>query len=452
MTTNENNRLTAQIQDALEQKDTERLRFLLRKQRPEDIAEACHFLHAYECDHILELLPPDVAGHVLYELDPVVRGEVGEMLDPRVVSEALTALAPEEAADVFEVFSDEFTESVLGYMNPEAYGSIEKLMSYRPDSAGGIMTPDVFWLHEDTSVDEAVYTLQDTEDIDAISYLYVVDKDRRLTGVMPLKRLITSDGNRKLADVATRDVISARVDDDQEDVAHMVEKYDFSALPIVDAQGVLVGRVKSDDVIDVFQEETTEDMQKVGSVMPLNTSVLNASFTALYLRRVVWLVLLVFVNIFSGAGIAHYEELIEAVVALVFFLPLLIDSGGNSGSQAATLIIRSLATGDVRVGDYSRLLLREVAVSLMLGLSMAAAVFFLGLYRADIQVALAVSLSMVCIVIMGSLLGMSLPFILARFKMDPATASAPLVTSMADVLGVLIYLSIANAMLGIANG
>ncbi len=452
MTEPTDNRLAEQIKAALEENNVEQLRFLLRKERPEDIADACHTLHADECRRILDLLPPDVAGRVLYQLDPVVRGEIAELLDPRTTSDALRTLPPEEVADILGGLPEDVVDSVLGHMTLEESAEIQELMAYSPESAGGIMSPDVFALDEDTTVAGAIQALRALEEVEGISYLYVTDRERRLTGVMPLKRLITADDERmRLGDIATRDVISVRADADQEEVAHLIEKYDFRAIPVVGHGGVLIGRIKTDDIIDVIEEEATEDMQKIGSVLPLHTSVLNAPYATLYLRRVGWLVLLVFVNIFSGAGIAHFEELIESVVALVFFLPLLIDSGGNSGAQAATLIVRSLATGDVRTGDYLRLLFREIAVSLTLGISMAVAVFFLALYRTDMRVALVVSTSMVSIVIFGSLLGMSLPFILGRFKMDPATASAPLVTSVADVGGVLIYLSIANALLEITG-
>jgi magnesium transporter len=214
------------------------------------------------------------------------------------------------------------------------------------------------------------------------------------------------------------------------------------ALPVTDGDGVLLGVVTADDVLDVAVEGATEDFHKGGAIKPLDVSYLKAPLRMLYTRRISWLVILVFMNIFSGAGIAHFEELIEAVVALVFFLPLLVDSGGNSGSQAATLVIRSMALNEVKVAW------REVRVSFFLGLTMAAAVFLVAWWRSGVDIATVVSISMVLIVIFGSLVGMSLPFILRKLGQDPAAASAPLVTSLADILGVLIYLGTASAMLG----
>ncbi len=444
------NRLGSLIGDAVERRDDRRVLFLLKKKRPEDIAYACRHLHAEEIAYILGLLDPEAAGAVMVDLDPVVRNEVVEMVDPERLAGALETISSDEATDILEDIPDKIADSAIERMGHDAADNVEKLLKYPPDTAGGIMTPSVFALESSTTVAGAIQNLREAEGLDQISYLFVTDRDRRLIGVMPLKRLINARRDRRLSDLMTRGVISAKVDDDQEKVARLVEKYDFRVLPIVDHNGVLVGRVTSDDIIDVFEEEATEDMYKIGSVMPFETSVLKTRFTTLYARRVVWLVMLVFVNIFAGAGIAYYEELIESIVALVFFLPLLIASGGNSGAQASTLIVRSMATGDVLPRDAFRLMLREIGVSLALGLSMAVCVYMVALYRAP-DVAVVVFISMVSIVVIGSLFGTMLPFILKIFNLDPATASAPLVTSICDIAGVLLYLAIAATLLDIID-
>jgi magnesium transporter len=209
----------------------------------------------------------------------------------------------------------------------------------------------------------------------------------------------------------------------------------------------IVGIVTHDDAMDVLQEEATEDFHKVGTVGKLDTSVRDASIGLLYRKRIGWLVLLVFGNLLSGAGIHYYEDTIAAVVALVFFLPLLIGSSGNAGSQAATLMVRALATGDVMLKDWGKMLGREILIAVLLGLTMAVAVSGIGWYRGGPGVAVAVAITMVLVVIVGSLIGMMLPFVLSRFRMDPATASAPLVTTMADAAGVFIYFAVATAIL-----
>jgi magnesium transporter len=237
------------------------------------------------------------------------------------------------------------------------------------------------------------------------------------------------------------------VDDDVEDAARKIARYDVIALPVVDHDGKLVGIITHDDALDVMEAEATEDFHRVGTVTNLESGVGTASVGMLYRARIVWLMLLVFGNIFSGAGIAHFEDTIAAHLALMFFLPILIASGGNAGSQSATLMVRALATGEIGMSDWGRVLGRELVVAVLLGLSMAAAIAIIGVVRGGWEIALVIALSMILIVIVGSLIGMVLPFLLSRFNMDPATASTPLVTSIADATGVLIYFSIANTIL-----
>ncbi len=227
----------------------------------------------------------------------------------------------------------------------------------------------------------------------------------------------------------------------------MIARYDLAALPVVDEGGRLVGIITHDDAEDVMQRETTEDFQKIATVLPFSQSVREAGIYVLYTKRIFWLALLVFGNLLSGAGIAFFEDTILAYVSLVFFLPLLIDSGGNAGSQAATLMVRALATGDVALKDWRNLVLRELMVATALGATMAFMVSPIGLMRGGSAIALAVGLTMVLVVIVGSLVGMSLPFLLSRLRLDPATASAPLVTTISDAVGVLVYFSIATMVL-----
>jgi magnesium transporter len=243
------------------------------------------------------------------------------------------------------------------------------------------------------------------------------------------------------------DPVLIRVDGEREEAASLVARYDLLALPVVDEGGRLVGIVTQDDAMDVAQQEATEDFYRGSTVTPIEESVREASMFTLYRARIVWLVLLVFGNIFSGAGIAYFEDTIAAHLALLFFLPLLIASGGNAGAQSATLMVRALATGDVRPGDWGAMLGREVVIAMGLGLTMAFAVSWIGVWRGGPEIATVVSLAMVVIVLIGALIGLSLPFIFTRIGRDPATASGPLVTSLTDVLGVLAYFGIASTLL-----
>ena len=246
-----------------------------------------------------------------------------------------------------------------------------------------------------------------------------------------------------------REVIYVHTLDDKEDVADLIQKYDLLALPVTDNENRLVGIITVDDIVDVIEEESTEDIHKMATVGKLDVNLLDASPFLLVRKRLPWLLVLIFINVFSGAFIAYYEATIQAVIALVFFLPLLIDSAGNAGSQSATLMIRALTVGDVELRDWFKLFRKEFIISLVLGIFMGLAVSVIGIFRGGIDVAIVVSLTMLVIVLVGSMLGMSLPFLFSKFKIDPAVASGPLVTSIADIAGVLIYFSIASWYLGI---
>ncbi len=282
--------------------------------------------------------------------------------------------------------------------------------------------------------------------------IYIVDTQNVLLGVISLRQIILAEPNQTIAEVMTTDLIVGWIDEDQESIANKLSHYDFIALPIVDEQYHLLGIVTYDDATDVVQAETTEDFLKSSAVAASpNMSIKRAPIFALYKKRVFWLVILVFGSLLSGIGIAHFEDIIAANIVLVFFLPLLVGSGGNAGSQSATLMVRALATGDVQLKDWFYLVGREVLVGLCLGGTMAFAVSILGYIRGDAMVAVVLAISMMGIVLLGCLIGMSLPFILNRLKLDPASASAPLVTSICDATGVVVYLFIASMLLGQAS-
>jgi magnesium transporter len=313
-----------------------------------------------------------------------------------------------------------------------------------------VMTSDYATLAPHMTAPEAIAHLRHVApDSETIYHSYVVDEERRLLGTVALRDLIVAHDSATVAGIMRRDPPFIRAGDRREHAVEMIRRYDVLALPVLDDRDRLAGIVTYDDAMDVAHEHETERFARTSAVAGLGgTSMLEATTGLLYRKRIPWLLILVFGNIFSGAGIAFFEETIEAHVALVFFLPLLIDSGGNAGSQSATLMVRALATGDVRMSHWGRMLGRELGVAAALGATMAVAVSSLGFLRGGPEIALVVSLTMVMIVIVGSLIGMLLPFLLSRFSLDPAAASAPLVTSIADATGVLIYFGMATWILG----
>jgi magnesium transporter len=436
------------IREATAAGDADVLRALIDDEHPADIGAALEEFEPHHVWAILDLMPLQDQADIFGYLERDFQVELAHTAPRAKLARIVTEMNSDERADLFNELSDEQQDALLPALAQAEREDIRRLAGYEEDTAGSIMTSDYAVLNEAQTAAQAIEKLRhEAPDKETIYRAYVTSPDRRLVGAVRLRDLILAAPRTLVRDLMDEDPVSVRVDEDQEEVARKISRYDVLALPVVDHENRIVGIVTHDDAMDVMQEEATEDFHKVGSVGDLDTSVRDASIGLLYRKRIAWLVLLVFGNLLSGAGIHYYEDTIAAVVALVFFLPLLIGSSGNAGSQAATLMVRALATGDVMLKDWGKMLGREILIALLLGLTMALAVSGIGWYRGGPGVALAVALTMVLVVLVGSLIGMSLPFILSRLKLDPATASAPLVTTMADAAGVFIYFGIATLIL-----
>ncbi len=355
----------------------------------------------------------------------------------------------DDFVDIYKKLSPELQQQLITLLSEESQNTLKKLALYPEGTAGAMMSSSFVTLHQDLCMDEAIQALRIIAATRETLYLvYIVNEQNQLIGVISLRQIIQARPEATIAEVMERDVIYVYTYDDQEVVAKTLAYYDLIALPVVDEQERMLGIITYDDVMDIVEAETTEDILKSGAVSPLaELSLKTAPIITLYQKRVFWLVILVFGSLLSGIGIAHFEEIISTHIVLVFFLPLLVGSGGNAGSQSATLMVRALATGDVQFKDWFSLLGRETVVALCLGVTMACAVSMLGYIRSDLMVAIVLAISMVGIVLMGCLTGMSLPFILNKLKLDPASASAPLVTSICDATGVIIYLFVASKLL-----
>ncbi|MDT8879109.1 magnesium transporter [Halomonas saccharevitans] len=430
-----------------------RLQGLLPELRSADIAEILETLVEDDQDMpralaLFARLPLERRASVLGYLAGDEQLAITEALDDEDLLAILEEMGADERADLFKTLGDDRREALLRRMARQEREALKRLASYAEGTAGALMTSDYVAIPTGLTVSRAMMRVRQTApDAETVYQLYVVDPDGRLAGTLSLRQLIVARPGARVDDLMIHEVIHTRVDATQEDVARIVARYDLLALPVVDAESRLIGIVTHDDALDVVESEATEDIHKGMSIGALEGGVRRVPLWSLYRKRVLWLVLLVFGNLFSGAGIAYFEETIAAQVALVFFLPLLIGSGGNAGAQASTLMVRGMATGDVGVKDWGKLLGRELLVAGALGLTMALAVAPIGMIRAGEAVALVVAVSMIAIVLFGSLLGMCLPFVLDRLGWDPATASAPLVTTLIDASGVVIYFGLASAML-----
>ncbi|OPL16892.1 MAG: magnesium transporter [delta proteobacterium MLS_D] len=426
-------------------------------------------VHPADAALILESYTPEKACNFINILDIESRVQIFNYLPARFEARMastmarsdlvtiIKAMSHDERADLFNQFEPEQRTEILQALEQSERDDINKLTSYPEGTAGAVMTSDYCSLAPHLTAGEALAKLRrEAPNRETIYQSYVTDDERKLLGVVSLRELVMASPEARLMDIMSDDLIFCHATASDEEVAEVLAKYDLMAVPIINGDDKLVGIVTFDDVHDIIEEEATEDFHRMGSIGGYgeklsDTGYIDASSRLLIQKRLPWLLALVFVNLLSGAGIAYFEPTIQAAVALVFFLPLLIASGGNAGAQSATLMVRALATGDVQSGDWIRLLGREVGIALILGLGMALAVSLVGAARSGPEVALVVAVTMLSVVLFGSLVGCLLPFVLTRFNLDPATASAPLITSIADVGGVIIYFSIATWYLGVGG-
>jgi len=447
----ENTEQARTLRDYLAAEDWTALRRHFESLPVQDIAAALAEVdEAEEAVELFRQLDSEQRPQVFSYLTPAFQAGLLESLSNQEARFLLANIVPDDLTALLERLPHETLEQTLKLLSADTVKQVIRLLGYPEESAGRLMTPHFVSVRPDWSIDQALaHIREESEKGETVNVIFVTDAAGRLLDAVKLKRFILTPPEKRVDTLIAEQTINVPAWEDREEVVRQMQHYDLEAMPVVDRHNVLLGIVTIDDVMDVAEEETTEDFQKMGGVGVLNLSLRDARPSLLYRKRVGWLVLLVFVNIFSGAAIAYFEATIEAVIALVFFLPMLVASAGNAGAQASTLMVRALATGDVAARDWLRLWGKELAVSGALGITMGLAVSLIGMWRGGPEVGLVVALAMLCVVVMGSMLGMLLPIILARFKLDPATASAPLVTTVADIFGIMIYFSIATAILGV---
>lgn len=440
--------LISSLEKAIQNHQIEEIKHLMTQVNHADLADLLANLTIDEQLKLIEYLPH--AAYVFEFLNLTEQLEIAVRLPKDQLVQLIADMHSDDRTDLFKVLPLKLQHDVYAQLNTEKQQQIKQLAQYAEESAGAIMSSDFVMLSPDLTMHEAIAQLRlQAADRETLYLIYITDHNLKLLGVVSLREIILADPEQKIGNMMTTDLVVGYVDEDQESIVQKLSHYDFIALPIIDAEQHLLGIVTYDDAMDIAQEEMTEDFLKSSAVSSSpNFSLKTAPILFLYKKRVFWLVILVFGSLLSGIGIAHFEDIIAANIVLVFFLPLLVGSGGNAGSQSATLMVRALAMGDVQLKDWLQLIGRETLVALCLGGTMAFAVSILGYFRGDAMVALVLALSMMGIVLLGCLIGMSLPFILNRLKLDPASASAPLVTSICDATGVIVYLFIASVLLG----
>jgi magnesium transporter len=424
-----------------------------------DLADVAQALPREMVAPFLSALPVERAADVLEYLNEDLRSEVLETMSVRQAAELVTEMTPDDRADTLEGLEEETSEGILSEIPAAERAETEKLLSYDPNSAGGLMTTEFVSVSQDTPVDEAlaaVRRIARSERREAMNTVYTTDSAGRVQGVMSLRELLAAPEGARVSDIAWQEVQTVPLTTDREEVARLVREYDLVAVPVVDHNGVIQGVVTVDDVIDALVEEHTEDVQRFGGMEALDMPYTQIGFFSMIGKRAPWLAALFLSEMLTTTAMGHFQGELEKAVVLALFVPLIISSGGNSGSQATSLIIRSLALGEIKLRDWWKILLRELPSGLMLGailgmMGIARILIWQNLgiahYPHPNLLALTIGVALVGVVTFGSLAGSMLPFILQRLGFDPASASAPFVATLVDVTGLSIYFYVALLIL-----
>ncbi|WP_035985223.1 magnesium transporter [Leptolyngbya sp. KIOST-1] len=424
---------------------------LLKPMQSADVADAIDELPVTLQAVAFRLLPKDEAIEVYEYLPGRVQQSLLEDFKNPEVLDIIDRMSPDDRARLFDELPAKVVRRLTLQLSPAEREATARLLGYPPDSAGRIMTSEFVALRETFTVEQALDRIRHlAETSETIYTLYVLDNSRHLIGALSLRDLVVAQPERTLQDLMQRDIIYVQTDTDQEEAARMIQRYDFLALPVVDREQRLVGIVTIDDLMDVIEAEVTEDIYTAGGVQSIGDSYFETGLFTVARKRVVWLLVLLLTNTGTIAVIQGQEALLEQVIVLAAFIPLLIDTGGNVGAQSSTVVIRGLNTDEVRSSQMVRIVWREALAGLLLGLMMGVLVtIWAYLPDRNLGVALSVGISLVGISVLASFAGSALPFLFKALKFDPALMSAPFITTAVDVIGVLIYLNVARTILGI---
>jgi magnesium transporter len=443
----------SQLQALLEKNNLPGAKALLVPVQPADIAEAIEGLPEAMQAIAFRLLPKAEAIEVYENLDSSVQQSLIEDFKRQDVLNIVDKMSPDDRARLFDELPAKVVRSLLTQLSPQEREATALLLGYGADTAGRIMTPEYIALKEQWTVLRALDYIRSRAFLsETIYYLYVTDAARRLTGILSLRHLVTGHPEQTIGDLMTRDVISVRTDTDQEEVARLVQRYDFLAVPVVDTEARLVGIITVDDLIDVIEAETTEDIYALGGVQGGGDNYFQSNLFDIARRRVTWLLVLLLTNTLTTTVIRSQEDVLEQVVVLAAFIPLLIGSGGNVGAQSSTVVIRGLNTEEITTKQALSVIQREAIAGLILGVMLGSVVMVWAyVLQGNAQVALTVGLSLMAISVLASTAGGALPILFQRLGFDPALMSAPFITTVVDVLGVLLYLTLARHILGIGT-
>lgn len=435
--------------------DPEQLGILLDEIHAEDLADIVGELDPDEAAQLLARAPAEEAAPIFERLDDHEQEELVELMAPESVAQIASEMAPDDRADLFSVLPDAVGDEILEKLekvDPEAAEDVREIEKWPDTSAGHLMTTEYISISPHETVEAALTAVRDfvkENENTPVYNVYAMDQSERLVGVVSLRQLIAAKPFDPISDVFWTNIISVPPEMDQEEVARRMAKYDLNVMPVIDDKGVMLGIITIDDVIDVLTAEQTEDVQKLGAVEPLDVPYFKTTFFEFIKKRGVWLVILFVEEFFTQTALRYYDPVFEAVKGASYYVPLLISTGGNSGSQSSTLIIRGMAVGEIKPADWWRIFFRELGMGLFLGCGLGFIGFLRVLMYPDqhLNFAITVGLTLVGIVMTGCTIGSMLPLVLKRLGVDPATSSTPFIASLVDVAGIIVFVHVAKIVM-----
>jgi len=438
------------VRDLLETRQYTKLRELIADMQEVDVALVMGEMKDEDSLKLFRLLPKDMAAEVFANLESDDQQYIISFLSDRETSNIVNNLYADDAADFLEEMPANVVKRILAHANPETRKDINQLLQYPEDSAGSIMTVEYVDLKKDMTIGQAIERIRRIGlDSETVNICYVLDARRVLVGTVDLRYLLILSEDSIIGDIMNDNVISIGTMDDQEEAARKIQKYDFTAMPVVDNENRMVGIITVDDVVDILEQEATEDIEKMAAIVPTDKPYLKTGIFDTYKKRMPWLLLLMISATFTGAIISGFENALARYVVLTAYIPMLMDTGGNAGSQTSVSIIRGLSLDEIEFKDLFKTLWKEFRVSLLCGLTLAATNFvkLLLVDRISIQVALIVCVTLVIVVIISKFVGCLLPMVSERVGLDPAVMASPMITTIVDAISLLAYFLIATHVL-----
>ena len=441
-----------EVVELLASKQYTKLRQYLAELNDADIAGLLEELQEEDMLKVFRILPKDLAADVFSYLDVDNQQLIITSMSDKEAANLIDNLMADDAADLLEEMPANIVKKLLANASTETRRDINHLLRYPEDSAGSIMTVEYVDLKESLNVRQAIERIRKVGvDSETINICYVLDAQRKLVGTVALRYLLLSDGDEIIGDIMHENVIAINTLMDQEEVAKQFKKYDFTAMPVVDNENRLVGIITVDDIVDIMEEETTEDMEKMAAIVPSDKPYMKTSVFETFKKRIPWLLLLMVSATFTGAILNSFEASLSVCTALVAFIPMLMDTGGNAGGQASVTVIRGLSLGEIAYRDVPRVVWKEIRVAVLCGAVLALANFakLMVFDRTGLWIALVVCLTLMAAVLMAMLVGCLLPIGAKRIGFDPAVMASPFITTIVDALSLLVYFQVARAILGI---